>query len=861
MALSTHVSEWGLDSMKPEEYNIDKSKFVLVNENKKLRDKELVTKPVGFFKDAMYRFAKNKGSIVGAIVIGVLVLYAIIVPIFSQYTVSYRDNYYSYILPKVFNSEKVDFLDGAKKETSNLTTFIEHYSKGLETGHNAIKRQEYSYNPDKDMYTYRLDSYQAVGTVFINSFSRQNYYRLQEYQDKTGIQIIYPITDPTKRPKSEKNLTNANIWYETVEDENSSNDIPVNYTIKEDGTIELKNIYQKFSTPIMSSSSKKENAAVFILETSSDASGYNIRVVYKAGRDYNGSALETDMTVGYVQTRGDGEINFSEIVDQKADASTFYFDNTYNTLKVYIDGHEDASEDGYYFFGLPKSQGSTADLLSVDELGNDNNIPFSLYENDTIVTSPIAEKEYFFAANRISSQTGKFFAGSFNPISNVFSITNSFTNANKLTLTPSGSGYLLSFPQRIGDPLYFVVSANNDETVITTSNVAANGSIFTFDASNKALSINVSGHTTASLDGDYYFAYRVGASTSSAGSLLLAKEADINNDDSVYFFNLVSDNTFTPATAIDTTLEYSLFISYDVTVNSFYFADGEFKGDNYFSKMRVEGEDNYLYDYAIQKNGGNQYEIRVNYYEYYKYYHSQILKDKITEPFFLFGTTASGQDIFTCLASGARFSFIMAIIVATVNLIVGAIYGAIEGYYGGKVDMIMERIVEILSAVPFMIVITLLKYHLKTPQFIILFIAFFLTGWIGMSGTVRMQFYRFKNQEYVLAARTLGARDPRIMFKHIFPNALGTIVTSCVLVIPGMIFSETSLSYLGIINLNSGNMTSVGTLLAGGQPYLVQYPHMILYPAIFISLLMLCFNLFGNGLRDAFNPSLRGTED
>ena len=130
-----------------------------------------------------------------------------------------------------------------------------------------------------------------------------------------------------------------------------------------------------------------------------------------------------------------------------------------------------------------------------------------------------------------------------------------------------------------------------------------------------------------------------------------------------------------------------------------------------------------------------------------------------------------------------------------------------------------------------------------------------------MAGRTRMQFYRFKNQEYVLAARTLGAKDTRIMFKHIFPNSLGTLITSSVLVIPGMIFSETSLSYLGIINLNSGNMTSVGTLLANGQPFLVTYPHNILFPAIFISLLLLSFNLFGNGLRDAFNPSLRGTED
>ena len=208
-------------------------------------------------------------------------------------------------------------------------------------------------------------------------------------------------------------------------------------------------------------------------------------------------------------------------------------------------------------------------------------------------------------------------------------------------------------------------------------------------------------------------------------------------------------------------------------------------------------------------------------------------------------------------------SFILAIVVSLVNMIVGALYGAVEGYYGGSADLIMERISDILSAVPFMIVITLLKMHMKSsPQLLILFISFFLTGWIGMASQTRMQFYRFKNQEYVLAARTLGARDGRIMFKHIFPNAIGTLITSCVLVIPGVIFSETSLSYLGIINLETGNIISVGTLLGkGNSTTLLNTPHVVLFPAVFISLLELSFNLFGNGLRDAFNPSLRGTEE
>lgn len=284
-------------------------------------------------------------------------------------------------------------------------------------------------------------------------------------------------------------------------------------------------------------------------------------------------------------------------------------------------------------------------------------------------------------------------------------------------------------------------------------------------------------------------------------------------------------------------------------------ADGN---DNYTSKMYWEGDEK-LYNYAELKSGG-MWNVRVDYSEYYRYKH-HMAGDKIEEPVFLLGANNAGKDIFTCLASGARFSFILAIIVSTVNLFVGAVYGAIEGYYGGKTDLIMERIVDLLASIPFMIVITLLKYHFKVSHIIILFISFFLTGWTGMAGRTRMQFYRFKNQEYVLVARTLGAKDSRIMFKHIFPNAIGTLITSSVLVIPGVIFSETSLSYLGIINLNTGSMTSVGTLLATGQNYLFTYPHMILFPSIFISLLMLSFNLFGNGLRDAFNPSLRGTED
>ena len=284
--------------------------------------------------------------------------------------------------------------------------------------------------------------------------------------------------------------------------------------------------------------------------------------------------------------------------------------------------------------------------------------------------------------------------------------------------------------------------------------------------------------------------------------------------------------------------------------------------DDMYNSTLVEEDGVKAYDYAKPTSDPNTVQVRVDYYEYYCFYHKEIRKDGITEPLFWFGCSESGKDIFANLGGGARLSFIVAIIVSAVNMFVGAIYGSISGYYGGRIDLIMERISEILSAVPMMIVITLLKLHMEgSPHLLILFLSFFATGWIGMAGRVRMQFYRFKNQEYVLAARTLGARDRRIMFKHIFPNSLGTIVTGSVLSIPGVIFSESSLSYLGIINLETGKLTSVGTMLAAGKGTLATFPHIILFPAIFICLLMLSFNLFGNGLRDAFNPSLRGAED
>lgn len=263
-------------------------------------------------------------------------------------------------------------------------------------------------------------------------------------------------------------------------------------------------------------------------------------------------------------------------------------------------------------------------------------------------------------------------------------------------------------------------------------------------------------------------------------------------------------------------------------------------------------------EYVYTNNtGGGTLEIRVDYKEYYIMVNGH-------EPIFMFGANSQGQDIMTRLAVGARFSLLLGVCVSLVNIIIGICYGAIEGYYGGTVDLIMERISDILSQVPFMIVAVLFNLYLsqKVGILVTLAFAFILTGWIGTAARVRMQFYRYKGHEYVLAARTLGAKDGRLIFRHILPNAIGTIITSCVLMIPGVIFSESSLSYLGVIDLQTDtSFTSVGTILQEGQGKLQDFPHILLFPSLFIALLMISFNIFGRGLRDAFNPSLRGVEE
>ena len=225
-----------------------------------------------------------------------------------------------------------------------------------------------------------------------------------------------------------------------------------------------------------------------------------------------------------------------------------------------------------------------------------------------------------------------------------------------------------------------------------------------------------------------------------------------------------------------------------------------------------------------------------------------------SDEYFWFGTDALGRDLFSRLWQGTRVSLILAFSVVAINLTLGLIIGAICGYYGGWVDMVIQRLMDVLWNIP-SLPLTILLIMLFGSGIMPLILVFCLTGWMGMANGVRMQFYRYKGKEYVLAARTMGLSDRRIMGRHVLPNAIGTIITQCALSVPSVVFQEAGLSYLGL-GVQAPN-PSIGILLSEGQTFLMDYPYMIVFPGIVIVLLMLAFNLLGNGLRDAFNPALR----
>lgn len=220
----------------------------------------------------------------------------------------------------------------------------------------------------------------------------------------------------------------------------------------------------------------------------------------------------------------------------------------------------------------------------------------------------------------------------------------------------------------------------------------------------------------------------------------------------------------------------------------------------------------------------------------------------------VFGTDKLGRDIFTRTFEGGRVSLVIAFAAVFVNLIIGLIYGGISGYFGGTVDNIMMRVVEVVNGIPYLIIVILLMMIM--PKGIgTMIVAYGIVGWTGMARLVRGQALQLKNQEFVIAAEAMGAKGSRIIARHLIPNTLSIIIINVTLAIPNAIFTEAFLSYIGLgVPVPQ---PSWGILAKEGQEVFMTYPSQLIIPAIAISLTMLSFNLLGDGLRDAFDPRLR----
>ena len=226
----------------------------------------------------------------------------------------------------------------------------------------------------------------------------------------------------------------------------------------------------------------------------------------------------------------------------------------------------------------------------------------------------------------------------------------------------------------------------------------------------------------------------------------------------------------------------------------------------------------------------------------------------LDDVYYFFGTDTLGRDIWTRVWVGTRVSLYIAALAVVIDMVFGMTYGMISGYLGGRVDIYMQRFIEILSGIPNLVIVTLLVIVMK-PGILSITIALLITGWIGMSRVVRSQVLKLKELDYILASRTLGVKTVGIIKQDILPNIFGQVIIMSMFSIPNAIFYESFLAFIGL-GLQPP-MASLGVLISDGFKSLLAYPHMLLFPVVVLAILMLSFNLLADGLRDAFDPKMK----
>lgn len=229
-------------------------------------------------------------------------------------------------------------------------------------------------------------------------------------------------------------------------------------------------------------------------------------------------------------------------------------------------------------------------------------------------------------------------------------------------------------------------------------------------------------------------------------------------------------------------------------------------------------------------------------------------KTGLEEVYYWFGTDVLGRDLFTRTWMGTRISLYIALIAVIIDMLFGLSYGLISGYFGGAIDNAMQRFAEVLNGIPSLVIVTLLIIVLK-PGLMTITFSLMITGWIGMNRIARAQVLKLKEQEFVLASRTLGGKSLFIIFREILPNILGAIITNTMFSIPNAIFTEAFLAFIGLGV--PAPMASLGSLISEAYKSFTTHPYMIVAPVLVLGILMLSFNMLADGIRDAFDPKMK----
>lgn len=268
---------------------------------------------------------------------------------------------------------------------------------------------------------------------------------------------------------------------------------------------------------------------------------------------------------------------------------------------------------------------------------------------------------------------------------------------------------------------------------------------------------------------------------------------------------------------------------------------------------------------AAYKEG--QYEVVKEFMQFDKDLNADVKKFKIKEftyiknhidtEYYFFGTDDLGRDLWVRCWKGTQISLFIGLIAAILDLFIGVAYGAIAGYFGGKIDMVMMRFIEIVSGIPSMVIIILFMLVFEKGMLPIV-LAIALTEWVTMARVVRSSFLKLKNQEFVIAARTIGASDFRMIWKHFIPNVLGQVIIVITFTIPSAIFYEAFLAFIGLGI--PAPRASLGVLINDGYKLMKTATNLMVIPSVVISILMLSLNLFANGLRDALDPKMRNLD-